>query len=321
MSIAFVNAADLGNNGGGASGYTVAYTVGSGQNRLLVVVFEGDTATDDITSVTYAGAGMTLACKIPTNRWLYFYFLLNPASGAHNVVISSSSSKFIIACAADYENVQQSGQPDATATNSKGATLPNTLASTITTIAQNAWAIMGSGGFKASAPPVAGTGATRRTFDATFGAAGIFDSNADLAPGLDSMTWLYTANDAGVQQGSVLASFAPFLAIPVITSLLTASGNQNVPFSYQITATNSPTSFSASGLPTGLSVNANTGLISGTPLQFGVFSVTLGATNAGGTGNATLTLTIVQAPKLDPWLIPGPQHQDFWQNHDFPEIS
>src|SRR5262249_19693062 len=41
---------------------------------------------------------------------------------------------------------------------------------------------------------------------------------------------------------------------PVITSALAASGMVGVAFSYAVTATNSPTSFGASGLPAGLSV-------------------------------------------------------------------
>lgn len=81
-------------------------------------------------------------------------------------------------------------------------------------------------------------------------------------------------------------------AKPVITSATTATGQRTVAFSYQITATNSPTSYSASGLPAGLTVNTTSGLISGTPTTVGTSTVTLGATNAGGTGNATLTLTV-----------------------------
>src|SRR5207248_3462033 len=65
-----------------------------------------------------------------------------------------------------------------------------------------------------------------------------------------------------------------------------------VAFSYQITATNNPTSYSATGLPAGLTVNTTTGLISGTPTTAGTYTVTISATNSGGTGSATLTLTI-----------------------------
>jgi hypothetical protein len=78
----------------------------------------------------------------------------------------------------------------------------------------------------------------------------------------------------------------------VITSSSTASGTVGVAFSYQITATNNPTGFNATGLPAGLSVNTTTGLISGTPTAAGSFSVTISANNAAGTGSATLALTI-----------------------------
>lgn len=80
---------------------------------------------------------------------------------------------------------------------------------------------------------------------------------------------------------------------PSITSPTTAGAFIGTAFSYQITATNSPSSYSASGLPTGLSVNTINGLISGTPSgSVGASSVTLGATNGSGTGNETLTLGV-----------------------------
>jgi len=85
---------------------------------------------------------------------------------------------------------------------------------------------------------------------------------------------------------------------PVITSATSASGTVGSAFSYQITAANSPTSYSAAGLPAGLSVNSSTGLISGTPASGGVSMVTLGATSAGGTGHATLTLAIAHIVTL-----------------------
>src|SRR5204862_2251562 len=85
-------------------------------------------------------------------------------------------------------------------------------------------------------------------------------------------------------------------ATPVITSSLTATGQVGVAFSYTIAATNSPTSYNETGLPAGLSVNTSTGLISGTPTTAGTYAVTISATNSGGTGSATLTLTINPPP-------------------------
>jgi hypothetical protein len=90
----------------------------------------------------------------------------------------------------------------------------------------------------------------------------------------------------------VLFAAAQAQSPPAITSPLTASGTVGVAVSYTITATNNPTSFNATGLPAGLSVNTRTGVISGTPTATGSFSVTISATNAAGTGSATLALTI-----------------------------
>src|SRR5208283_3550187 len=80
-----------------------------------------------------------------------------------------------------------------------------------------------------------------------------------------------------------------------VTFTPTASGTVGSGFSYQITASNSPTSYGATGLPAGLTVNSGTGLISGAPTGAGTSMVTLSGTNSGGTGNATLTLTIAVA--------------------------
>jgi hypothetical protein len=79
---------------------------------------------------------------------------------------------------------------------------------------------------------------------------------------------------------------------PVVTSAATYGVDAGAAASYTITASNSPTSFSASGLPSGLSVNTSTGVISGSTHQTGVFNVTIGASNAWGSGSKLLVLTI-----------------------------
>lgn len=81
-----------------------------------------------------------------------------------------------------------------------------------------------------------------------------------------------------------------------ITSSLTATATYNVAFSYQITTSGSPApiSYNASPLPSGLSINTSSGVISGTVnMSYAApFNVTLSATNAVGTGTATLVLSI-----------------------------
>jgi hypothetical protein len=100
---------------------------------------------------------------------------------------------------------------------------------------------------------------------------------------------------AGNQYGQDSKTLTLNLAsgVPGITSPLTATNTENqTNFSYTITASNSPTLFGASGLPLGLTLNTNTGAITGTPLYGGTFNVTISAANAYGTGSATLVLTV-----------------------------
>jgi hypothetical protein len=72
------------------------------------------------------------------------------------------------------------------------------------------------------------------------------------------------------------------------------------PFTYQITADNSPISYNASDLPGGLTVDTTTGLISGTPTATGVFPVTIFATsnNAGPCGSSTAFDTLLLTVNL-----------------------
>ncbi|RVT71973.1 hypothetical protein EOD40_16260 [Flavobacterium sufflavum] len=79
---------------------------------------------------------------------------------------------------------------------------------------------------------------------------------------------------------------------PEISSATTTTATLGASFSYSIIASASPSSYSASGLPAGLSINTSTGVISGTPTAIGQSVVTLGTTNASGTGTATLILNI-----------------------------
>jgi hypothetical protein len=136
---------------------------------------------------------------------------------------------------------------------------------------------------------VSGSGTTRTvtlssiTGDGTLGisiAAGTAsDSAGNTAPAAGPSTTFTVDNTA-----------------PVITSLATAGGTFNASFNYTITASGSPVSFGASGLPSGLSINTTNGQITGLPSQTGGFSVTISATDsAGNTGSTTLNLTIAKA--------------------------
>jgi hypothetical protein len=129
---------------------------------------------------------------------------------------------------------------------------------------------------------------TNTTFQVTF------DPSAD---GLRAATISIANNDSN-ENPYTFAIQGTGISAPVITSSLTASGSQGSPFTYTITATNSPTSYNATVLPAGLSINTTTGVISGTPTVSGSFSVTITATNGIGSDNQTLVITLGTGPCL-----------------------
>ncbi len=79
---------------------------------------------------------------------------------------------------------------------------------------------------------------------------------------------------------------------PVVTNGASFSLTVGVPFSYQITATQSPTEYQSWELPPGLSIDARSGLISGTPTTAGITYVAVIANNATGVGAGELKFTI-----------------------------
>jgi hypothetical protein len=79
---------------------------------------------------------------------------------------------------------------------------------------------------------------------------------------------------------------------PVITSAKSAIATVGKPFTYKITATNSPTSYGAAGLPAGLTVNSSTGQISGSPTSAGSVQITVSASNSAGIGTLAVKLAV-----------------------------
>lgn len=126
-----------------------------------------------------------------------------------------------------------------------------------------------------------------------------FDANGGTINGTPVATGTFTiplgaANVSGTGTGTLTLKVVPLA--PKITSPTSATAKAGVAFSYTITAENLPTSFGASGLPAGLTINPSTGLISGRPQNTGTYSATIRATNPGGTGTAGLAIVVGCGP-------------------------
>ncbi len=122
--------------------------------------------------------------------------------------------------------------------------------------------------------------------------------SAVTALGVPASIGLTATNADGASNRKELAlTIAPAPATPLITSAASATGRVGVALTYQITATETPTSFVAIDLPPGLSANPVSGAISGTPTGSGPFTASLAAANASGLG-ASAPLNFAIAPAL-----------------------
>lgn len=121
-----------------------------------------------------------------------------------------------------------------------------------------------------------------------------------VPPGTHTLRWTYQKdNSASAGQDKAWLDMLVLdtaTTLPVFTSPLTTKAYLSREFRYQLAATNSPTSFGATGLPAGLTLNPNTGVISGTPEVEAISQVAITATNNSGTGNATLELSVEPEP-------------------------
>jgi PKD repeat protein len=136
-----------------------------------------------------------------------------------------------------------------------------------------------------------------------------------LPPGVGLPTWLFldptgllhgtppasyhqsgipvrVANDSG--DSAVLLNIDVTGEAPIITSAAPPAGLLNVPYSFRFTAIGAPApQFAADQLPPGLSLDPETGLLSGTPTASGSYTVHVTASNAEGDYALDFTVPIV----------------------------
>ena len=105
-------------------------------------------------------------------------------------------------------------------------------------------------------------------------------------------------NGFGTGQENISLTITKNAGAPTITSSLAVTTPVSLPFSYQIEASNSPTSYAASNLPTGLTIDTATGVISGTPTTSGLRNISITATNALGSDTQTLVVTVSSLPVI-----------------------
>jgi hypothetical protein len=169
-------------------------------NLLLVGVRKrSSNGNNNVTGVTYNGVAMTLVDRqffqSGTNDMQLFY-LLNPATGTHNVVLTyvnvADDHGF---AAVSYSVVKQSAFPDATHKTTGNST---TVSDTITFVNTPAWVVMFT--VSASSPLAA---STNSTLIGTASAVNFFDSNATQT----GSTFNMQATTPSAAWGDIMVSF------------------------------------------------------------------------------------------------------------------
>ncbi len=108
-------------------------------------------------------------------------------------------------------------------------------------------------------------------------------------------------NFGGSDTKTLTLTVLPAKSVVTISSDLNAT--TNVAFSYQVAATNNPQNYSALGLPPGFTINATSGLITGTTPSEGVYDVQIKVTNAGGDTYAGTAIHVYAVPVISSPLV------------------
>lgn len=203
MSIAF-DAASSGTISAGTSSATFAHTVtGSDTIGHVFVAQQSDPTAVRITGVTWNGVAMT---KIKTytnttNDSLYLWELVGVTTG--DIVVSRDTTSNTGWCnAVSHTGASQTGQPDAT---DSANTTTTSLATSVTTVADNCWAVLGA--FDSDGGTItASTNSTQRVAVTSF--VKMFDNNTDITPA-GSYTMTVTRATGTNDFSGVIASFAP----------------------------------------------------------------------------------------------------------------
>lgn len=179
----------------------------SGSDTLGIVYVAGESASDQITAVTWNSVAMTkiAAVQVPTDRWTSVWYVVNPAS---STTISFTGGTFWRSYSMYYTGAKQTGQPDSSNTGTSAASTAISVATTV--VASDSWLVMmqkdATGGQTYSASNAIST--MRQAADD--GGIAIADSNGSVSTGSQTGT---LTNATALVHGGIAFSIAPAAAV------------------------------------------------------------------------------------------------------------
>lgn len=207
MAIAFDSAVAF--NSSGTSSVTFSHTI-SGSNTILFVHGEGSQGPTATLTATYNGVSMTelghsidnTGTGVPT----YLFYMVNPPTGAHNVVVSSSNVS-VSGSSVSYTGVKQTLPISVSNTTALNSTT-SSMSKSITTINDKSWVIMAFRTGSGNAITAGSNTVVRVQPDNAVNGGGAFiDSGAAITPaGSATLAVTCTSQYFG---GQVIAAFDP----------------------------------------------------------------------------------------------------------------
>lgn len=205
------------------SGSSTSFTLGSGTQRYLLAV-----SSYNCTAITYAGVSMsTLISFTPSitdgnEQKIKVWGLANPASGSNTFAptMSADGTLSMVSYAGVDGGVQPEANTNAFSNNGIINTQVSTLATSVTTITDNAWSVMFTGGGN-NLQTFTATQGTLRTSDVFIfgdGARSIIDSNGGISPAGSSTLEATWASGTGFMS-NVIISLKPYIAVPFTGSM------------------------------------------------------------------------------------------------------
>ena len=302
-----------------AVGSPVTYTVaasssGATENQPVTVT---QTLPSGVVPVGASGTGWT--CAAPVGQTISCTSTSTPFTSGTitvNAVVTSSSVTQSQVQSATSAVASSSDASPATSSSAPAGTVPS--APTVTAITPTNGAAGGANDVK-----ITGTGLNAATA-IEIGTAAQFSAGtpttvvlcASSAPGcftVVSSTSLdissMPAHAAGavtvkvVTLGTSASTSYTYNTGPALLFAAPPSGEANVAYSNQLTVTGGTSPFtwsvSSGSLPPGLTLNASTGLLSGTPTTAGTYTFTVKVTDASGLSDTKpVTLTIIPGPSM-----------------------
>lgn len=120
-----VDATDAGQNGAAGTTITLSHTC-SGDDRLLIVCAFSQNSNQTITGITYNSIAMTQAAVVTnaTYRFAYIWYLIDPATGANDIVITKPSGELLRITGISFTGAHQTDPIGATGSSDRVAGSP-----------------------------------------------------------------------------------------------------------------------------------------------------------------------------------------------------